>query len=209
MSVAGLAPPLTEQAADIERVWNGFMIAALGVGLLVAVLLTIVLVRFRRRRGDVDTTLPRQVHEHVPLELSYTIVPLLIVVVLFAVTFVSVNAVDEADADVELVVEVIGFQWQWQFDYPEAGVSVHRHRHDDARAGASGRHGGALRPPLGRRHPLVLDPGIPLQAGRVPGPGDVVLRRRRVAHRVVPEHRCVRRVLRARPPHACASRCAS
>jgi cytochrome c oxidase subunit II len=122
--IAGLAPPLTEQAEDIERVWNGFTIAAFGVGLLVAVLLTIVLVRFRRRRGDVDTTLPRQVYEHVPLELSYTIVPLLIVAVLFAVTFVSVNAVDEAEADVELVVEVVGLQWQWQFDYPEAGVSV-------------------------------------------------------------------------------------
>jgi cytochrome c oxidase subunit II len=122
--IAGLAPPLTEQAADIERVWNGFTIAALGVGLLVVVLLTIVLVRFRRRRGDVDTTLPRQVYEHIPLELTYMTVPLLIVVVLFAVTFVSVNAVDEADAEVEVVVEVTGFQWQWQFEYPEAGVSV-------------------------------------------------------------------------------------
>lgn len=120
--LSGLAPPLTEQAADVDRVWDGFVLAALAVGLVVAVLLVTALVRFRRRRGD--DVLPDQRREHISLEVFYTVVPLLIVAVLFAVTFVSVQAVNEDDADVDLVVDVIGFQWQWQFDYPEAGVSV-------------------------------------------------------------------------------------
>lgn len=115
-----LAPPITEQAEDIDRVWNVFLIIGLGVGVIVVVLIGYVVVRFRRR----GAALPRQVHEHIPLELFYVAVPLLIVGGLFALTFVSVRAVDETDDDVDLVVAVTGFQWQWQFDYPQHGVTM-------------------------------------------------------------------------------------
>jgi cytochrome c oxidase subunit 2 len=116
----GIPDPLTEQADDIDRVWDVFFYIALGVGALVAGLVIFVVIRFRRR----STALPDQVREHIPLEIFYTAVPLLIVGGLFALTFVSVEAVDEVDDDVDLVVDVIGFQWQWQFDYPESGVRV-------------------------------------------------------------------------------------
>ncbi len=123
MSVSQVPPPLTEQAADIDRIWDGFLIIAVVVGLLVVALVAIVVVRFRRRPGD---ELPKQTRVHIPLELAYTAVPLLIVIGLFAVTFVSVNALDEVDPpqDVDVVVDVVGFQWQFQFAYPEAGVTV-------------------------------------------------------------------------------------
>jgi cytochrome c oxidase subunit 2 len=115
-----LAPPLTEQAHDADRVWNLFLVLGLGIGALVVVLILYVVVRFRRR----GSALPAQVREHIPLELFYTAVPLLIVAALFAVTFVSVRAIDDTDEDADLVVAVTGFQWQWQFDYPDHGVTV-------------------------------------------------------------------------------------
>ena len=118
--LAGLTPPLTEQAEDIDRVWNGFLVAALVVGALVWGLIAFVVIRYRRRSG----ALPSQVREHIPLEIAYTVVPLLIVIALFVVTFTSVRAIDEVDDDVDLTVEVIGFQWQWRFNYPDAGVAV-------------------------------------------------------------------------------------
>lgn len=117
--IAGLPPPLTEQAEDIDRVWNGFLVAALVVGVLVWGLIAYVVVRYRRRSPD----LPRQVRENIPVEVAYTVVPLLIIVALFAVTFTSVRAIDDVDDDVDLTVEVIGFQWQWRFNYPD-GVEV-------------------------------------------------------------------------------------
>lgn len=120
MSHVLMDPPLTEQAEDVDRVWNGFLVAGLAVGALVAVLVVWVVVRYRRRSSE----LPPQRRELIPVEVAYTLVPLLIVGVLFAVTFVSVEAIDEVDDDADLVVEVIGFQWQWQFDYPASGVSV-------------------------------------------------------------------------------------
>jgi cytochrome c oxidase subunit 2 len=118
--LAGAVPPLTEQAEDIDRIWNGFLAIAVGVAVLVAGLMLYVIIRHRRR----DTALPRQVHEHIPIEIIYTAVPLAIVIGLFAVTFVSVRAIDDVDDDPDLVVEVTGFQWQWQFDYPASGAQV-------------------------------------------------------------------------------------
>ena len=118
--LAQLAPPLTEQADDIDRVWNAFLIAASVVGAIVAVLILYVMVRFRRR----DVALPHQRRENIPVEITYVVVPFLLVIALFAVTFVSVEAVEDAVDEPDLTVEVVAFQWQWQFDYPDAGVSV-------------------------------------------------------------------------------------
>jgi cytochrome c oxidase subunit II len=116
----GLAPPLTEQADDIDRVWNVFIYLAYGVGLFVGVLLLYVVIRYRRR----SSALPAQVRYNIPVEILYLVVPLLIIGGLFALTFVSVRAVDESDDEADLVVEVTGFQWQWRFDYPHSGVSI-------------------------------------------------------------------------------------
>ena len=121
MSPWQLAPPLTEQAEEIERVWNGFLVAAVVLGALVVGLIVFIIVRFRRK----GSALPRQLRENIPLELAYTIVPLLIVGGLFAVTVATVTSSDvDAESDPDLVVEVTGFQWQWQFAYPESGVTV-------------------------------------------------------------------------------------
>jgi len=117
---AQLAPPLTEQADDIERVWNGFLLAAVVLGVLVVGLILFIVARFRRR----SSTLPRQVRENIPFELAYTIGPLLIVGALFAITFATVDAMAvEGDAP-DVTVHVTGFQWQWQFDYEDSGVRV-------------------------------------------------------------------------------------
>lgn len=117
-----LPPPLTEQADDIEAVWNVFLIGAIAVFAFVAILVAYIVIRFGRR----DDQLPKQVRLNLPFEISYTFIPLLVVAALFVVTFVSVRAVDaEGDAeDVDLVVDVIGFRWQWRFEYPDHGVVV-------------------------------------------------------------------------------------
>lgn len=123
MSAPQLPPPLTEQAEEIEGVWNVFLIGAVLVFLFVTVLVVVILIRFRRRTDR----MPRQVRENIPFELTYTAVPLLIVLGLFVITFITVRSVDaesESDEPVDLVVDVTGFRWQWRFEYPESGVVV-------------------------------------------------------------------------------------
>ena len=120
-----LDPPVTDQAETMEDVWNLFLILGLGVLALVAGLMLWVIVRYRQRTavehvGD----LPKQKHYNLPMEITYIVIPLVVVLGLFAITVVTVQAIEEDDPDPDLVIDVIAFQWQWQFDYPDSGVSL-------------------------------------------------------------------------------------
>ena len=104
--------PITEQAETIDRVWNLFLGLGVVVLLLVAGLMLWVIVRYRKRPTDGPLHLPPQKHYNIPMEITYVVIPLVIVLGLFAVTFVTVDAIDDADPDPDLVVDVIAFQWQ-------------------------------------------------------------------------------------------------
>lgn len=115
-----LDPPITQQADDIDQVWNLFLYIGLGVLVLVLVLVLYIVVRFRRR----DDRLPIQKHYNIPMEVTYTVIPFIVIMGLFAVTVGSIWAIDDAESSPDLTVDVTAFQWQWQFDYPDAGVTV-------------------------------------------------------------------------------------
>ncbi|CAN5665234.1 hypothetical protein BH24ACT5_BH24ACT5_07180 [soil metagenome] len=106
-------PPITDQARELDSAWSLFLWIGAGVGLLVIVLIAIVVIRDRRR----DDVLPRQIHQHIPLELAYTVLPLLIVAGLFGVTLRTMSGVDDTSDDVDVEIAVTGYQWQWRFDY--------------------------------------------------------------------------------------------
>ncbi|MEM9514620.1 MAG: cytochrome c oxidase subunit II [Actinomycetota bacterium] len=118
---AGLDPPVTSEADETEWVWDIYLYLAIGVAAFVALLVLYVVIRFRRRDGD---GLPSQKQYNIPVELAYTIIPLLIIAALFAITVITVEAIEEIDDDPDLVVQVTAAQWQWQFAYPDSGVSV-------------------------------------------------------------------------------------
>ena len=101
------------QAHDTFKLYAGTFIAAIVVGVLVAVLILWSIVRYRRRSDDI----PRQFQYHIPLEIAYTVIPIVIVLVLFAFTFVTENNVDALSPTPAVKVKVIGFQWGWTFAY--------------------------------------------------------------------------------------------
>jgi cytochrome c oxidase subunit 2 len=74
-----------------------------------------------RRRGD---ELPRQVHGNTKLELTWTLIPLLLVIVLFVVTIQGQNRALQRATRPALEVDVLAFQWSWRFDYQGQGVQV-------------------------------------------------------------------------------------
>jgi len=114
-------PPLTSEAERVRDVWTLFLVLAGAIGLLVVVLVLYCVIRFRRR----DDRLPPQKHYNVPIEVLYTSVPLLIVIILFAITAVTVRTVSRVQAGApDVTVDVLAFQWQWQFTYPDLGVTV-------------------------------------------------------------------------------------
>lgn len=115
-----LDPPITEQANTADSVWDLFLYLGLAVLAFVVVLVLYTVIRYRRR----DDRLPRQKHYNIPLEVTYTAIPFVVILGLLAVTIVSIGDVDQTNDDPDLVVHVTAFQWQWQFDYPESGVRI-------------------------------------------------------------------------------------
>ena len=116
----GAPDPVTEDGDRILSLWQGSVLAALAVGALVWGLLAWSVLRYRRTRQD----LPSQRAHNVPIELAYTLTPVLIVAVLFAFTVFTQEKVTAAAPKPDVVVEVVGYQWQWQFRYPDEGVVV-------------------------------------------------------------------------------------
>ena len=122
-----LDPVITEQGETLDRAWYVLAWASVGVVVFVAVLVAFVLVRDRRRSDD----LPRQKHYNIPMEVTYTVIPLLAIAAITVLTFVTVDATERGPDDDALQVHVTAFQWQWRFDYPDSGVTIIGGAEDD------------------------------------------------------------------------------
>jgi len=93
-----------------------------GIFVVVAGLIVYCIVAFRRRPGDDDRE-PPQIYGSNPIELAWTMIPFLIVFVLFLVTTRSMLAVQNAAPPPgALNVTVIGHQWWWEYRYPDLGI---------------------------------------------------------------------------------------
>ena len=74
------------------------------------------LIRYRAR-GD-ETTEPPQIYGSNPIELAWTVIPILIVFILFLVTTRTIYSLDmQEPPEGALRVKVTGHQWWWEFEY--------------------------------------------------------------------------------------------
>ena len=99
--------------------WQGSWIAAAVVGVFTLVLILWPAVFHRAKAGKGE--FPKQTQYNVPVEVAYTIIPFIIVAVLFYFTAVKQNEIVEKTTTYAHEITVDGFQWSWQFGYPEAG----------------------------------------------------------------------------------------
>ena len=105
--------------------WQGAWIAAFIVGAFTAALILWAAFRYRVKRkalaGGVEK-LPEQIKYHLPLEIVYTVVPFIIVAVLFYFTARDQSAITKISPAGVAVheIDVNAMQWAWQFTYPEA-----------------------------------------------------------------------------------------
>ncbi|GGA83681.1 cytochrome c oxidase subunit II [Ornithinibacillus halotolerans] len=85
--------------------------------LIVMVLLTVALIKFRKKKGREDF-IPKQVEGNHTLETVWTVIPILLLIIIAVPTVMyEFNLADEADAADSLNVEVTGNQYWWHFNY--------------------------------------------------------------------------------------------
>jgi len=114
----GLLDYATDRAPEIGNLWVGAWIASLVVGVFVWGLMGWVVIRYRRKHAD---EVPRQSRYNVPLEILYTLVPFLIIGVLFFFTVGTQNRVNAKVAEPDHTINVVGQKWSWTFNYMESG----------------------------------------------------------------------------------------
>jgi len=118
-----LRDPVTEQALQVRDLYNLVFAVAAFVFILVEGLIVWSVIRYRRK--PTDTNLPVQTHGNLVLELIWTAIPMVTVLVLFIASWNVLNVVDARDASkAEIKVEVVGYQWQWKFTYPDNGIEI-------------------------------------------------------------------------------------
>jgi cytochrome c oxidase subunit 2 len=112
----GWPVPVTRQGQVALTLWQGSWVAAWLVGAVVWGLIIWAIIFHRKKRATAPA--PHQVRYNLPIEMLYTVVPFIMVGVLFFFTARDENYIDRLSAHPNVTVNVIGYQWSWQFQYP-------------------------------------------------------------------------------------------
>jgi len=115
-----LYPPdaATIQAENVRGLYDIVFALAIAIFLAVEGLIVWSILRYRRKPGD--TELPAQTHGNNTVEIIWTLIPTVIVLYLFAISWNSLNTVDAISAQPEIRIHALASQFQWQFEYLDA-----------------------------------------------------------------------------------------
>jgi cytochrome c oxidase subunit 2 len=114
--VAGCAPQaVTSQGREIADLYNIVFVVAAAIFLFVEGLIVWTVLRYRRRPANGE--LPPQVHGNNALEVIWTIIPTVIVLLLFVLTWNTLNHVDTVNANTEIRIRAVAQRFQWSFEY--------------------------------------------------------------------------------------------
>jgi cytochrome c oxidase subunit II len=109
------SPGVTNHTGPIIGLWVTSWLVLLGVGILTWGLIIWAAVVYRRRKGS--TGLPAQLRYNLPIEIFYTVVPLILVLGFFAFTVRDQNAIETDPGSPDVKIEVFGKRWAWDFNY--------------------------------------------------------------------------------------------
>lgn len=114
MKNLAMPDPASAQAPYNFELWKWAWVAAMVVGVIVWALIFYAIWRFRRRSDD---EIPVQTRYNLPLEVFYTIAPVLMVIVFFFHTVRVQDEMTHLDPEPDLTVEVMAQQWTWTFNH--------------------------------------------------------------------------------------------
>lgn len=109
----GWPKAISLQGERARELWIGASFASLAVGAFVWGLIFYAIIRYRKR----SEALPEQVRYNLPIEVLYTVIPVIIVGALFYYTAKDEIYIDKTTTNPQVTVQVVGFRWAWQFNY--------------------------------------------------------------------------------------------
>ena len=206
--LTGLYPPIavTSQGAEIRNLYTAIFLIAVAIFLVVEGLIIWTVIRYRRKPTDV--ALPPQTHGNNIAEFVWTIVPTIIVIFMFIVSWQTLNSVDVNSPNAQTKIRAVAGQFQWTFEYLDQTRQGRLHRvpaadregRRDVRPGRADGPAPAVRQPQGR-HPRLLRPAVPVQARRRAGSDDRLRLHGQRIRRGPDLPRPVRRAVRHAPQH--------
>jgi len=114
----GFQPAVTELAHEQQGLAHVLLYLCIGVVALVVVLLAIVILRYNGRSNPT----PARFTHNTPVEILWTLVPVLILVVLGSFSLPVLFKQQEIPA-ADITLKVTGNQWYWSYEYPDEGIS--------------------------------------------------------------------------------------
>ena len=110
----GLQDPVTEVAMEINRFHDLVNIIIIAITIFVMILLAIVMVRFNERSNPT----PSRTTHHTGLEIAWTVIPILILVVIAIPSF-KLLYLQYSYPKPDLTIKAIGNAWYWDHEYPD------------------------------------------------------------------------------------------
>ncbi|WP_337099968.1 cytochrome c oxidase subunit II [Paenibacillus sp. YIM B09110] len=113
--------PVAEEQFGLMKLTIGIMLIVI---VIVFAISLYVIIRFRRRKGD--NTIPKQVEGNHKLEIIWTVIPIILLIILAVPTVQSVfNLSKDYSKDPDAIkVIVTSHQYWWEFEYPELGIKT-------------------------------------------------------------------------------------
>jgi cytochrome c oxidase subunit 2 len=113
--------PASPQAAAISSLFVGTLIFLSAILILVSFLVIYAVIRYRDRPGAPD---PEQKFGSRKLEITWTVVPILSLVVLSGFMVRAMSASDPPTADAKPDLRIVAHQWWWEIIYLKSGVTT-------------------------------------------------------------------------------------
>ena len=163
---SSLYPPeaATDTGREVRGLYDIVFAFAAAIFLVVEGLIVWSVIRYRRK--PTDTELPVQTHGNNTVEIIWTVIPTVIVLVLFALSWSTLTHVDAVSAQPDIRIHAIAGQFAWQFEYlDENGTKVASQLTPayDANTGQGG-----MAVPVGRSVQVTLDSPDVIHAFYVP-----------------------------------------
>jgi len=158
-----LYPPdaATIQAENVRGLYDIVFALAVAIFLAVEGLIVWSILRYRRKPGD--DVLPVQTHGNNTVEVIWTLIPTVIVLYLFAISWQSLNTVNALSDAPDIRIHAVAAQFQWQFEYLDAnGKKV------VTQTVPLASDGGGMAVPVGKKIHVTLDSPDVIHAFYVP-----------------------------------------